>query len=191
MANNINDFSNNSLSSITKNLLTSKKSKIICAAILLMFIVVGIFVFNANKLSYEEKWALHNVEKYQSMLKDPDSMVLRGDILILWYWDDDAEAGDKMKQYTYFIASGNNSFGASIQSMPCFKGYIYLADLDDYKEDDFDTTEDYIEMLKADVAFKRYKAVGVSKDGNSSVFRAEIISGKKIARKLHIDYKEN
>jgi len=178
---------NNSFIDISKRFLESKKGKIAIALVIILTIIVAVLAINANKLSYEEKHAIRNVKDYQSMLKDPDSLILRGDVVVLYYYDDKSEE-DKIKHYTFFNTSANNSFGASIQSLPCYEGYIYLANLLNYNQDDFDTTDEYLDVLKADYAYQRYNLMGIDEE---IVFKAEKVDGKKIARKLHIKHKDN
>lgn len=65
---------------------TSKINKRVWVAALVFICVAALVVLtigiSANTLNGEEKHVLKLVEEYQSMLKDPDSLILRGSVVV-------------------------------------------------------------------------------------------------------------
>lgn len=159
-------------------------------ALLLAMMLLSLCACGKPKLNVDEDRAAKNVEKLINMMKDPDSFILRGDVIVIR----DEETGD---YYTYIDHSGNNSYGASVRSTAIFKNYSYLCDYDDeeYDDEEWDTYEERKEILAAqkERATARLKLAernltvafsGNEPDGSVSV------SGEKIAKYLDITHKD-
>lgn len=113
-----------------------KAKKLIVALIALLVMIVGITTITSNSFSAEEEYGLKMVDKYQDMLKNPDSLVLRSDVAVISYSRD-----GKTYKYVFFDASGENSYGASVTSTPCFVNGKYLCD-----SDEIPSTSEYMSM---------------------------------------------
>ena len=150
------------------------------AAIVIVFITIS-----GNVLNEDEKYVCSVISRYKNVLKDPDSLIIRGDIL---YVED-----LKSDKYIFFNASANNSYGAKVTSCPMYKGYSYLGDYsDDYEEMDDDKKLGFLYASRI-LAMWNFvmKVAGVpltKEDGYNSV---EEISGKKIAAKLRCEWRES
>ena len=157
---------------------------VLFGAVLVMMTVILISVISQNVLNEKEKYVYKVVAEYKDMLKDPDSLVLRGDILYVKDSSNDT--------YVAFSASGNNSYGAPVTSMPIFKNYSYLGDYDD-DLDDFDDPMDAAELAYGKLIVASWnltaKAGGNMADGEEYL-EAELISGKKVAAKLKCEWKK-
>ena len=139
----------------------------------------------ANSFSSEDEYGLKMVDKYQDMLKDPDSLILRSDIAVISYSRD-----GKTYRYVFFDASGDNSYGASVASTPCFVDGQYLCD-----SDEIPTASEYMSM--SDVKAKEYLGLQLAlahwnlygedaDEEKEDVIDAYSVSAEKIARKLNI-----
>lgn len=78
---------------------------IIWITILAIIVAVGLYLFLTYRLTTDEKIAVNNVKDLKSMLKDPDSLKLYEDALVLWYTD---SQGD-FTFYTYINYGAKNS----------------------------------------------------------------------------------
>ena len=105
-----------------KKLISSKKTKIV---FYIVVIAVIIFLFSIYNISPDEEIAITNVKDLKSMLKDPDSLKLYEDVLIIWYTD--LLEGD-YNFYTYINYGAKNSYGAMIKSIAMYEGYSYIGD---------------------------------------------------------------
>ena len=126
------------------------------------------------------------VEEYQSMLKDPDSLILRGSVVVFREHTD--EKGPM--EYVFFTASGTNSYGAKVTSTVCFANGQFLGSLDE-----FPSLSEMLEMdageattyTGAKVALSMWQLYGEEcRTKYEEVFAAFSIAPDKIARKLHI-----
>ena len=112
----------------TKKSIDKKKITTIVAAIALLLVVLSSILFTTlNTLSDDEKYAVKMVEEYQDMLKDPDSLKLRSDVIVIKSYTE--ETGSIV--HSFFTASGSNSYGANVTSTVCFVDGEYFCDLDD------------------------------------------------------------
>lgn len=149
--------------------------------VLLLLIGVCVFFWYSNKLSPMEERVYRVAEKYKGMLKDPDSMQLRGGAICVTMKNGDS--------YICFVSSGNNSYGAKITSTPMFLGTKYLGDY----EDDLDETlslDEQHDFLQARLIIATWNLVGdgMAKGEDSDYASADYVDCKKIARKLKCDY---
>ena len=171
-----NEKENNDIRNFIKN---NKKIVAVAVAVVAILAII-IYNIGGGTLSGTEKYALSKVERYQNMMKDPDSFKLRNDVLVIVAKEDDGR-----NTYTYITASGNNSYGASITSTAMFKNYSYIGDYEDDYED-FDTNAEKLEFLTAKKYLLAWNLAG--ENGEDNWVSAELVSGKKIAKKLHIEY---
>lgn len=165
---------------------SKRKLVAILAAILACIIIVGTVIAIASlSLNSHEEYAYQIVRKYKSMLKDPDSMVLRGDILCV--------EGYEGSNYVIFKASGNNSYGASVVSMPMYKDGTYLGDYYDKPQlvlEDYGDYSEYLAWLDGEQVLLLWNLYGDKDNGKFDCKYAGLISGGKIALKIgckHID----
>ncbi|NQT65920.1 MAG: zinc-ribbon domain-containing protein [FCB group bacterium] len=69
----------------------SKKFKNIGVLLLiLILIVILVFSYISNHFSLDERIALHNVNNLQQMLKDPNSLEINEDVIVLTYGKEDS-----------------------------------------------------------------------------------------------------
>lgn len=151
--------------------------------ILAVAIVIAVVAVSGKTLNEKEKYVYKVVAEYKDMLKDPDSLVLRGDILYV--------KDSSYDTYVAFSASGNNSYGAPV-SMPIFMNYSYLGDYDD-DTDDLDDVWDAANLARGQLVVASWNlmaAAGGDLTNDDDYLEAELISGKKIAAKLKCKWKE-
>ena len=153
-------------------------------AMLVLVTVILISVISQKVLNEKEQYVYKVVAEYKDMLKDPDSLVLRGDILYVKDSSNDT--------YVAFRASGNNSYGTPVTSMPIFMNYSYLGDYDD-DLDDFDSPRDAANLAYGKLIVASWNLTakaGGNMANDDKYLEAELISGKKIAAKLKCEWKE-
>ena len=176
-----------SVKSVLENLgsrIGKKGLFILFGAALVIVAIILISVINQNVLNEKEQYVYKVVAEYKEMLKDPDSMVLRGDILYV--------KNSSYDTYVAFSASGNNSYGAPVTSMPIFMNYSYLGDYDD-DTDDLDDVWDAANLARGQLVVASWNlmaAAGGDLTNDDDYLEAELISGKKIAAKLKCKWKE-
>ena len=144
-------------------------------------IVIAVVAVSGKTLNEKEKYVYKVVAEYKDMLKDPDSLVLRGDILYV--------KDSSYDTFVAFSASGNNSYGTPVTSMPIFMNYFYIGDYGD-EYGDFDEIEDKIKMAKCKLVVATWRLVGDDMVNDDEYLEAELISGKKIAAKLKCEWKK-
>ena len=149
--------------------------------ILAAAIVIAVVAVSGKTLNEKEKYVYKVVAEYKDMLKDPDSLVLRGDILYV--------KDSSYDTFVAFNASGNNSYGTPVTSMPIFMNYFYIGDYGD-EYGDFDEIEDKIKMAKCKLVVATWRLVGDDMVNDDEYLEAELISGKKIAAKLKCEWKK-
>ena len=149
--------------------------------ILAAAIVIAVVAVSGKTLNEKEKYVYKVVAEYKDMLKDPDSLVLRGDILYV--------KDSSYDTFVAFSASGNNSYGTPVTSMPIFMNYFYIGDYGD-EYGDFDEIEDKIKMAKCKLVVATWRLVGDDMVNDDEYLEAELISGKKIAAKLKCEWKK-
>ena len=149
--------------------------------ILAAAIVIAVVAVSGKTLNEKEKYVYKVVAEYKDMLKDPDSLVLRGDILYV--------KDSSYDTFVAFNASGNNSYGTPVTSMPIFMNYFYIGDYGD-ESGDFDEIEDKIKMAKCKLVVATWRLVGDDMVNDDEYLEAELISGKKIAAKLKCEWKK-
>ena len=176
-----------SVKSVLENLgsrIGKKGLFILLGAALVIVAIILISVINQNVLNEKEQYVYKVVAEYKEMLKDPDSMVLRGDILYV--------KNSSYDTYVAFSASGNNSYGAPVTSMPIFMNYSYLGDYDD-DTDDLDDVWDAANLARGQLVVASWNlmaAAGGDLTNDDDYLEAELISGKKIAAKLKCKWKK-
>ena len=183
-----------------------RRKKVLPRIIILLVIVavaagIGFAYYKLWYMDSDELYAFHRVEDYRDMLKDPDSMVLRGDVLVMWAMEDalNKDSGYDTNIYCYFVASGNNSYGAAIKSMPCFLNGRFVGDYEDIDAGDGlpANVEEYNEQMEALRVILHYSEWGlmgesvIDKFGDWDVYKAYTADGAKIARRLGIQYSDS
>lgn len=164
---------------------SKRKILIIVVVVAVIALIVGAIVYyQTSQLSYEEKTAVRNLEDYKKMLKDPDSMKLRSDVVVIRAYDYE----DEVRTYCFFTSSGSNSFGASVQSTAFYRGLSYICDMSSADESDFEDIEDKQIFLDGKLKLMHYKLYG--KDAEIFI-KCEVVPAKKVAKRVKIDYEEN
>ena len=115
------------------------------------------------------------------MTKGKISLVLRSDILYVVTKDYD--------KYVVFSASGNNSYGAPVTSMPMYMNFSYIGEYGD-EPADLDDIEDKLNLARGNLIVASWRLVGSNLANEDDYLEAELISGKKISSKLHCEWKE-
>ena len=170
-----------------KKLISSKKTKIVFYKVV---IAVIIFLFSIYNISPDEEIAITNVKDLKSMLKDPDSLKLYEDVLIIWYTDLEGD----YNFYTYINYGAKNSYGAMIKSIAMYEGYSYIGDMEDIEdiniaETDSEKRNERLKLLKAEAPYLCYMAKGIdnekdiSKEGVKKVIR---VNKNKIMRRINL-----
>lgn len=174
---------NNHKKNITKN---NKIIFIICGvAIISILALVFVIVFiQSNKLSSDEEYAITIVEKYQDMLKDPDSIKLRGDVIVICAKDNNKER----HMYCFFTASGSNSYGSSIQNSVAFRDGQYIdMNKNNYNYDLENSSLIQKYMIYLDVEEKLLK-FNLSGEDSDSFEHCTVVDGNLVSKKLKISY---
>lgn len=169
----------------------TKKNIVIITIVTLVVLIAAIFAVTSNSsFSTEEEYGLKIVEKYQDMLKNPDSLILRSDVAVISYSRD-----GKTYKYAFFDASGENSYGASVTSTPCFVNGQYFCD-----SDEIPTAEEYMSMDDAEakeylglqLALATWRLYGEdAAEKKEDVIISYSVSAEKIAKKLKIESRVN
>ncbi len=164
---------------ITKN---NKFIKIGIITIIAIIFFIILFIIQSSKLTSDEKYAINIVKNYQNMLKDPDSIKLQSDVIVIL-----AEGGDgKYHNYCFFNASGNNSYGASISSTVYFYDEKYFCDMSNTNEFDYENpSEDLTIYVRGALNLSRWKLYG---EDAEDFISCATIDAKKVCKKLKIDY---
>lgn len=164
----------------------SKYKTLIFAIVGIAIVCIAFLVIKANHFSNEEKHALNLVEKYQNMLKDPGSLVLRSDIVVISAFDD----GNIPTEYVYFTASGNNSYGAAVTSTACFVEGKYICATKDIPSTSelLDVDQDEaLRYLHIKLHLSQWNLYGdAAAESVEDVYKSYSVDAAKIARKLHV-----
>lgn len=158
-----------------------KVSKKLVAVLAIVALIIVIAVMYGNQLNENEQHVYDVVSDYKARLKDPDSLVLRSDILYVVTKDYD--------KYVVFSASGNNSYGAPVTSMPMYMNFSYIGEYGD-EPADLDDIEDKLNLARGNLIVASWRLVGSNLANEDDYLEAELISGKKISSKLHCEWKE-
>ena len=162
-------------------------------------IVAFISLQEATKLTPTETNAIEVVGKYQDIMKDPDSLKLRSDVIVVGTHTEDA--GHIV--YYYFTASGENSYNASVTSNICYvredkeQAFYDMDDLptlDDLQGEGELTDEVLREALyytNIELYLSAWQLYGeaASQEVDGVVY-AKSVDAKLIARKLGVEYSE-
>lgn len=104
--------------------LNNKIIAIISIIISILIIISAALCFFNFHLSEDEKYALENVQDLKNHLKDPSSLQLYDDILVIHYIDD--KSLNLCGIYTFIDYGAKNSFGATVSDLAAYKSYEYL-----------------------------------------------------------------
>lgn len=116
-----------------------KKRTKILAAVAVAVLVVAIFAFAScsGVFDPDKRLAIDSAKSYQSALKNPESLSIRGDFTIVRCKDDDGET----KEYCYFSATSQNGLGGNTSSVPlCVDGEYRIDAEGDYSGGSTDET---------------------------------------------------
>lgn len=167
---------------------------IICLVAIVVAFVVSVVVVTSSKLNETEQHAYYVIQDYKRLLKDPDSLIIRGVIVVI---------EKENETYTFFTASAKNSYGGMVASTPIYKNMEYLGDYDDEKSPSEisnmtkNERDKYLEFLEARVLLASRNVLfathshenGSFVDGNGVIYTD--IEGKKIAKKLKCGFSED
>ena len=170
-------------------------TKIIIPIIMLYAIICIIYniytnYFTNQNLSYSEKLALEVVKDYKNMLKNPESIQLDGDILVIFY--ENKKTGDT-RHFTYFTTYATNSFNAVISStnVYCFSDFLgELSVLNEVAENTKNKDKKQ-KILDANVAYARYNYILYASANNPNLetdLHYTLVDSKLIAKKLNVNY---
>jgi uncharacterized membrane protein YvbJ len=179
----------NLIKNILKKISLLKNNKKVAGIFIGVIVVLSVIIIYMNSLSDEEKYVLEIVEKAQNMQKNPDSFTMRSNISVVTYLCD----GKKLK-YVFFDTSGENSFGATDISTPCFVNQKFLC-----LSDNLPTSKDYMGMcefeardfLGLELALAQWELYGEKADEKKEedIIEAYEIDAKKIAKKMKVECK--
>lgn len=177
-----------------KKLISSKKTKIVFYIVVIAVIITtSLFLFSIYNISPDEEIAITNVKDLKSMLKDPDSLKLYEDVLIIWFTDLEGD----YNFYTYISYGAKNSYGAMSRSIAMYEGYSYIGDMEDIEdiediniaETDLEKIDELLKLLRAKIPYYYYIAKGIdnekdiSKEGVKKVIR---VNKNKIMRRINL-----
>ena len=138
-------------------------------------------LISRNTFTEREQEAYDAAARYKRMLKDPDSMVLRGDILYV--------KDSEFNTFVAFSASGNNSYGTPVTSMPMFMDGSYIGNYQD-EPSELEDREDKLNLAKGNLVVASWNLIGKNMANDDRYLEAELISGKKVAARLKCEWKE-
>lgn len=161
----------------------NKKIILILCAIVLVVVVIAVAI-PKNVLTDDEKYAVDIIEDYRRMMKDPDSLILRSDIIIIT----GRSLSEELRTYCFFTVSGNNSYGASVTTTECYVSGKYLCDTKEFDDVSIDTEDKdrAKDLLDAHFMLNSWNLNG-SKDDN--FISAVSVSADKVGRKLGLQVK--
>ena len=159
---------------------------------LLMAAGICVLIFQSVHLSSAEKYVLSQISDYKDKLKNPESMDICDDIILLANIFED-ESGEKIYQaYVFFEAGGNNSYGEKTYSTICYVNGECLGEIEDFPETSeiLNIEPDRAKMyMWAELALSGWNLYGEDfPEYDDTFIQAEIISGRKIARKIGATY---
>lgn len=155
--------------------------KLIIIVVIILLISISIFLVKKNSFTMGEKYALNCTERLIDAMKNPDSFKLQDDILFIDYVDPNS-SNNEIYIFTYIDYTAENSYGGTVRSTAVYEGYTYIGELEDFDNMERDD-ENYTVALHSRIAYLERGLYGDSENLSS-----EIVSAKKIASKLHIDY---
>ena len=167
---------------IPKRSFFQQYKKLILIIVPVFLLVLILAVAWGNHFSENEKLALSAVYNLSNRMKDPDSFKLREDVLVI--------TSNQGNRYVYINHSANNSYGAAVTGIAMCAEDEYICDVDD------DTSDLDLEALKKEISCSLiYSEWELTHDGTITakepqIKQWEFVIMKKIAKKLHIDYKK-
>ena len=153
-----------------RNIFCKLSLKKICifSGIMIVFAIIVVNIPSKN-----ERRALTAVNELQAILKDPDSLKLRGDILV---FDDDSG------YCVVFKYSATNSYGGPVSNIAYCCEYGYIGDKDTN-----------VEEITSSIAQERYVNGSIywtlwQISGDSAMSGCKIVKGSKIAQRAQCGY---
>lgn len=160
-------------------------------AVLLVALGIGSYLyFYKPKLSMEEQHVYNCVESYKRMLKDPDSLALRGPCVYL-YTDDN-------KRVVLFTASAKNSYGGTVTNIQMFLNGKYIDEYDESFSDNIDmnklgSDDEYSSHVKdvmvCQLAFLSWQLYGKNLTESETDYAIQV-DGSVIARRVGCNYSD-
>lgn len=154
----------------------TKTQKIIAAVVAaILIVVIGAITLPSNA----EDRAIKDARELKSMMKNPSSLTIHGDIIVLEHTYDDGDT-------TTIIAidnSGENSYGGTSRDTSLFENGKYLGDYDDEPDVTGYSSEEAIEDA---LALSCAKMLLLSADSDEYTF----VDGEKVAKKIGAQYSE-
>lgn len=165
-----NKTSNSDFNPIREKTIKNKTTKIIICVVALLIATGLLFGNHADK--YEQQ-AIDCTETLISIMKDPSSVRLEDNVLVIY---------DQTDCYVYIVSSGTNSYGGRVSEMSYFVNGDFIGVSD---SDDFNTTAEREAFDKAELYLSAWNFFGSDCPDFES---AKLVDKKKVAKKLHIDY---
>lgn len=158
--------------------LTLRQNKIRKMLLALAFVgailIVGIVIANIIPNKNEQR-AVSAVTELKTMLKDPDSLKIRGDILAF-----DSDSG-------YCVAlmySATNSYGGTVSNIAYFCELGYLGD-EDTDIEDISSFTMRGRLIDARLVWKLFQV-----NGAGAITDGDLVSGSRIAKKVGCAYSD-
>lgn len=149
------------------NLIIAVIIAIICLSVLAYFVV------NKVTSTPHKNQAIANVQNLKNMLKDPDSLKLYEDVLVIFYKTDD----HNYDFYTYIDYGAKNSYGAMVRNTAIYVNRKYVCTMEEAIKE-LEVENKNIELIKASLPYTTYKAQ------RSWVTSYEYIKKESVMRKL-------
>ena len=154
----------------------SKKTMLV--AVVVAVAVVAVFVMMLNLSSETEKQAVSDARTMQGMMKNPDSLVIYGDIVVLSHAYED---GSK-SVITAIDHSGENSFGGTVRKTALFANGEYVGNYEDKVDVDKYSSKDEIEDA---ISLASTKLLLASSDSDERT----TVDGRRVASKIGAQHK--
>ena len=119
---------------------------------LILSLVLAFLLCGCSTMSEEEEYAAQDVKTLVSMMKDPESFKLRGDIVLAQNYILDGTV-------TFIDFTANNSYGGAVRSLVFFYNHKYLGHSDD-TIDDFSDMSDWGAFCSAHLALDDWNRLG-------------------------------
>lgn len=161
-------------------------SIIVVAFVAIALIGAAVVAMRPCAVTPEERYAIEVVKDYRSMLKDPDSMTIRGDITVVHASYDSGPI-----DYCYFEVSAKNSFGGFASSVPFYEGEKYQMDVSEeideseYNLRDEGDLDEYSLLAVTQFKWAYWQAKGFSERETPVT-----VDGESVAKALGVSYSE-
>lgn len=157
-------------------------------AVLLVTVLMLCVSGCAAVMDEKESFAADDLERLVSMMKAPDTFVLRGDVITI---SADSEA-DSPGDYTYIEYSSANSFGTPLRGVAMFKDHKYIGDMNDDPESPQSgaSSEELADLMEVNDTKLVYLEWSLAGREDSDHVKARVIDGHKLANDLGVEFVE-